>query len=43
MLLGKMSHLRHPVALSMRERVMTPMPERFWQLLWEHERTYQLG
>ncbi len=40
--LGKLSHVKKPPALFMRERVLSAMPRRFWQLLWEQERTYQL-
>ncbi len=40
--LAKLSHMKHPVGLFMRERVLSAMPKRFWQLLWEQERTYQI-
>ena len=40
--LAKLSHVKHPVGLFMRERVLSAMPQRFWQLLWEQERTYQI-
>jgi 2-polyprenyl-6-methoxyphenol hydroxylase-like FAD-dependent oxidoreductase len=40
--LAKLSHVKNPVALFMRERVLSAMPQRFWQLLWEQERTYQI-
>ena len=43
MVLGKISYPEKPVAVNMRERIMAAMPKKFWQLLWEHERTYQLG
>jgi 2-polyprenyl-6-methoxyphenol hydroxylase-like FAD-dependent oxidoreductase len=41
--LGKLSHIKHPVALRAREQVISSVPRRFWQLLWEHERTYQIS
>ncbi len=40
--LAKLSHVKHPAALFMRENVLSAMPRRFWQVLWEHERTYQI-
>lgn len=40
--LAKLSHIKNPVGLFMRERVLSAMPQRFWQLLWEQERTYQI-
>jgi 2-polyprenyl-6-methoxyphenol hydroxylase-like FAD-dependent oxidoreductase len=40
--LAKLSHVKHPVGLFMRERVLSAMPQKFWQLLWEQERTYQI-
>ncbi|HWX45927.1 MAG TPA: FAD-dependent monooxygenase [Solirubrobacteraceae bacterium] len=40
--LAKLSHVNNPVALFMREQVLSAMPRRFWQLLWEQERTYQI-
>lgn len=40
--LSKVSHLKHPVSLFMRERVLSAMPQRVWQVMWEHERTYQI-
>jgi 2-polyprenyl-6-methoxyphenol hydroxylase-like FAD-dependent oxidoreductase len=42
MMLGKISYPKNPVAVYMREHVMAALPKKFWQLLWEHERTYQL-
>ena len=41
--LAKLSHIKHPVGLFMRERVLSAMPQKVWQVMWEHERTYQLG
>ncbi len=38
----RLSHLRHPASIFAREHVMSAMPKKFWQVLWEHERTYQL-
>jgi 2-polyprenyl-6-methoxyphenol hydroxylase-like FAD-dependent oxidoreductase len=40
--LAKLSHVKNPVGLFMRERVLSAMPQKFWQLLWEQERTYQI-
>jgi len=40
--LAKLSHIKQPVGLLMRERVLSMMPRRFWQLLWEHEHTFKL-
>jgi len=40
--LGKLSHIKHPVALFMRERALSAMPQKVWQVMWEHERTYQI-
>ncbi len=40
--LAKLSHVKHPMGLFMRERVLSAMPQKFWQLLWEQERTYQI-
>ncbi len=40
--LGKLSHIEHPVALFMRERALSAMPQKVWQVMWEHERTYQI-
>jgi 2-polyprenyl-6-methoxyphenol hydroxylase-like FAD-dependent oxidoreductase len=42
-MLGKISYPESPVAVFMREHVMSALPKRFWQLLWEQEHTYQLG
>ena len=41
-MLAKLSHVKNPVGLFMRERVLSAMPQKFWQLLWEQERTYQI-
>jgi 2-polyprenyl-6-methoxyphenol hydroxylase-like FAD-dependent oxidoreductase len=40
--LAKLSHINNPAALRMRELALSAMPRKFWQVLWEHERTYQL-
>jgi 2-polyprenyl-6-methoxyphenol hydroxylase-like FAD-dependent oxidoreductase len=40
--LGKLSHAKHPVALFAREHALSAMPKKLWQVLWEHERTYQI-
>ena len=40
--LAKLSHINNPMGLFMRERVLSAMPQKFWQVLWEHERTYQI-
>jgi len=34
--------VKNPVGLFMREQVLSAMPQKFWQLLWEQERTYQI-
>lgn len=41
-LLGKLSHVKAPPGLFMREKVLAAMPKKFWQVLWEHERTYEI-
>ncbi len=41
-MLAKLSHVKNPVGLFMREQVLSAMPQKFWQLLWEQERTYQI-
>ena len=41
-LLAKLSHVHHPIALFMRENVLSAMPRKVWQVLWEQERTYQI-
>jgi 2-polyprenyl-6-methoxyphenol hydroxylase-like FAD-dependent oxidoreductase len=40
--LAKLSHIHQPVGLFMREKALSAMPRPFWQVLWEHERTYEL-
>jgi 2-polyprenyl-6-methoxyphenol hydroxylase-like FAD-dependent oxidoreductase len=42
-LLAKVSHVHHPIALFMREHVLSAMPRKVWQVLWEQERTYQIS